>query len=56
MTRKISIYNLDASITTLIGAGGSPKIVSISYPGNDTAIDTLGTGTITITGAIVKTP
>ena len=51
MTRKISVYNLDASITTLIGAGGSPKIVSISYPGNDTAIDTLGTGTVTITGS-----
>ena len=51
MTRKISIYNLDASITTLIGSGGGPKIVSISYPGNDTAIDTLGTGTITITGS-----
>lgn len=51
MTRKISIYNLDASVTTLIGAGGSPKIVSISYPGNDTAVDTLGTGTVTITGS-----
>jgi len=51
MTRKISIYNLDSSVTTLIGSGGGPKVFAIAYPDNDTAVDTLGTGTVTITGS-----
>jgi Putative Ig domain len=51
MTRKISIHNLDSSVTSLVGAGGGPKVVAIAYPGNDTAVDTLGSGTVTVTGS-----
>ena len=50
MTTKISTANLDASITTLIGSGGGPKVTSISYPGNDLAADIAGGQTVTVTG------
>lgn len=51
MTRKISVHNLDSSVTSLVGSGGGPKVLGIAYPGNDTAVDTLGSGTVTITGS-----
>ena len=51
MPTKISTGNLDSSIIVLIGSGGGPKITAITYPGNDTAVDTAGGQTVTVTGS-----
>ncbi len=51
MTTKISVYNLDSSVTTAIGAsGGGPKIQTIVYPGNDTAVNTAGGDVVILNG------
>ena len=51
MTTKISVYNLDTSITNAISAGGGPKIQTIVYPGNDTAVNTAGGDTVFLNGS-----
>lgn len=51
MTTKISVYNLDSSITNAIGSGGGPKIQTIVYPGNDTAVNTAGGDTVFLNGS-----
>jgi hypothetical protein len=51
MTTKISVYNLDSSVTTAISAGGGPKIQTIVYPGNDTAVSTSGGDVVILNGS-----
>jgi hypothetical protein len=51
MTTKISVYNLDSSITNAITTGGGPKIQTIVYPGNDTAVNTAGGDTVFLNGS-----
>ena len=51
MTTKISVYNLGPSVTTAIGSGGGPKIQTIVYPGNDTAVNTAGGDVVILTGS-----
>ena len=46
----ITTSKLGASVTTLIVAGGGPKVTAITYPGNDLAADPAGGQTITLTG------
>ena len=51
MTTKISVYNLGPSVTASISAGGGPKIQTIVYPGNDTAVNTAGGDVVILTGS-----
>jgi len=51
MTLKISLSNIQDSAITAITALSGPKVSSITYPSDDTAADTAGGQTITLTGS-----
>jgi hypothetical protein len=46
----ISISRLASDVSAVIAAGGGPKIVSITYPDDDTAANTTGGQSIIVTG------
>lgn len=46
----ITVAKLASDVSTVIQAGGGPKISSITYPGDDTAASSNGGQTITVTG------
>jgi len=46
----LAVAKLAGEVSAIIEAGGGPKIISIGYPANTTAANTLGNQTITITG------
>jgi hypothetical protein len=50
MSTKIELQNIADTAITAISALGAPKVTQIGYPGNDTAADTAGGQTITLTG------
>jgi len=47
----ISVAQLASDVSAVIQAGGGPKISSVTYPGDDTAADSAGGQTITVTGS-----
>ena len=47
----ITVAKLASDVSTVIQAGGGPKISSITYPGDDTAASSNGGQTITVTGS-----
>lgn len=46
----VSVAKLTGEISSIIETGGNPKIISITYPTNTTAANTLGGQTIILTG------
>lgn len=46
----VTVSKLASDVSAVIQAGGGPKVISIVYPGDDTAANTLGGQTISVTG------
>lgn len=46
----INVAKLSNDVSAVIQAGGGPKIISIGYPGDDTAANSTGGQTITVSG------
>jgi hypothetical protein len=47
----VDTSKLAGDVSAVIQAGGGPKVISIGYPGDDTAANTGGGQTITVTGS-----
>lgn len=47
---SIVTNKLAADVSAVIQAGGGPKVISVGYPGDDTAANSVGGQTITVTG------
>jgi hypothetical protein len=54
-TGSITTTQLSSAVTTQISAGGGPRVSSLSYPGNDTAANTVGGQTVYIVGSGFET-
>lgn len=46
----IAVATLSSEVSQVIQAGGGPKIITVTYPSDDTAANTIGNQTITVTG------
>jgi len=52
---SITTTQLSSVVTDQIAAGGGPRVTSLSYPGNDTAANTVGGQTVYIVGSGFET-
>jgi hypothetical protein len=47
---SVTVAKLANDVSAVIQAGGGPKVISVGYPGDDTAANSVGAQTITVTG------
>jgi hypothetical protein len=47
---SVTVAKLAADVSAVIQAGGGPKVISVGYPEDDTAANSVGGQTITVTG------